>query len=119
MTDSKKTAPDGDFELDSFFAAARAEEPLPSGDFMARIEADALAALPSPAAVTRPGLWQQFLQSVGGWPGAAGLAAACATGVWIGVAPPDALYDLWAQTAGLGGVEIDPTSGFDLAMMEG
>lgn len=36
---------------------------------------------------------QQFLRVLGGWPAMGGLAAACAAGVWIGVAPPDFLPD--------------------------
>ncbi len=122
MTDGDKTnAPDG-FELDSFFAAARETEPMPSGEFMARIEADALAALPGGATQvveSYPSLWQQLLQAVGGIPGATGLAAACMTGVWIGVASPESFTDAWSQTADTGLFELDPSSGFDLTMMEG
>ncbi|WP_299938267.1 hypothetical protein [uncultured Pelagimonas sp.] len=121
MTDGNKTNTPEGFELDSFFAAARDEEPMPSGDFMARIEADALSALPEPTRVStsRPGLWQQLLQAIGGVPGAAGLAAACATGVWIGVAPPETLTEYWEQSAESEWYELDPNSGFDFAMLEG
>ncbi len=121
MTDGEKTHTPQGLELDSFFAAAREAEPMPSGDFMARIEADALAALPDPTAISqaRPSLWKQLLQAIGGAPGAAGLAAACATGIWIGVAPPETLTDYWEQSADSGWYDLDPSSGFDFAMMEG
>lgn len=122
MTDGNKTTPQGDINLDDFFAAARAEPPQPSADFMMRIEADALAERPSPERNTAaPKLWRTLLQAVGGWTGAAGLATACATGIWIGVAPPQSLTDIWALSAGLDQieVEVDPLSGFDYAMMEG
>lgn len=117
---NKNNTPDG-FELDSFFAAAREEEPMPSGDFMARIEADALAYLPDPGGVSevRPSLWQQLMQAIGGAPGAAGLAAACAMGIWIGVAPPETLTDYWEQSADSEWYDLDPNSGFDFAMLEG
>ncbi len=121
MTDGKKTqAPEG-FDLDVFFDAARETDPMPSGDFMARLEADALAALPDASSQTdaRPSLWRQLLQAIGGLPGATGLAAACAAGVWIGVEPPETLSDIWVQSADTGIFDVDPSSGFDLAMMEG
>jgi hypothetical protein len=88
---------------------------------MARIEADAIAAIPAKPRGTTVGipLWRQVLQAIGGLPGAAGLAAACATGIWIGVAPPQSLSEIWSQSAGLEAFEVDPLSGFDLAMLEG
>lgn len=121
MSDEKKTDLTGDLELDAFFRAARDDSPMPSGDFMARLEADAVAAVPvrlRETVVTIP-LWRQLLQAIGGLPGAAGLAAACAAGIWIGVAPPQSLSELWSQSAGLESYEVDPLSGFDLAMLEG
>lgn len=107
--------------LDSFFAAAQEDAPMPSGDFMARMEAQALAERPMPASRgTGPGLFGQFLQVLGGWQGMAGLAAACAAGVWIGVSPPEALWSLYGlQEAGLDVLGVDPLSAFDLALMEG
>lgn len=121
MSDTKRTDLTDDLELEAFFSAAREDAPMPSGDFMARIEADALAALPLEARepVAAVPLWRQVLQAIGGVPGAAGLVAACATGIWIGVAPPQSLSEIWSQSAGLETYEIDPLSGFDLAMLEG
>lgn len=111
----------GSAGLDDFLDAARAETPLPSGDFMARLEAQALAAMPAPAPRRRaPGLMQQLLGALGGWPGAAGLATACAVGVWMGINPPAAIGDyIGTGTAELDSYGVEPMSGFDLAMMEG
>ena len=108
---------DRDTGLDEFFAAARAEAPLPSGDLLARIEAEALA-LQTRAATPAPGLFAQVRAALGGWPGVAGLAAACAAGIWIGVAAPAGLGGAGDTAAGLGAVWVDPLSAYDLAMME-
>ncbi|WP_425102453.1 hypothetical protein [Tropicibacter sp. S64] len=104
--------------LGDFFEAARTDAPRPTADFMARLEAQALAALPRPA--PSPGLLRQLLQVLGGWPGAAGLATACAVGLWMGINPPAGLTDyIGTDAAGLDSYGVDPLSGFDLAMMEG
>lgn len=110
-----------DTGLDAFLAAARDEAPLPSGDFLARVEADALAEQARRVGMrpARPGPFAQLRAVLGGWPGLAGLAATCAAGVWIGVNPPADLSDLWNAAAGLGTLGVDPLSGYDLAMMEG
>ncbi|WP_089280310.1 hypothetical protein [Antarctobacter heliothermus] len=113
--------------LDSFFAAARAEAPQPDGGFLARIEAQALAEQPvargGAPAVARPrptGVLRQLREALGGWAGMAGLATACAAGIWIGVSPPDGLTVLWGgDAAALGTIGVDPLSSFDLALMEG
>ena len=71
----------------------------------ARILADAesvLAQRPSPR-----GFWAAVSDLIGGWPAAAGLAAAGLCGVWIGVAPPEgalALMSSDAETVDLLGV---------------
>lgn len=117
MTEPKQPA-----GLETFFDAARQEAPAPPGDLLARIEAQALAEQPRPGAGRSPvrGLPGQLRLALGGWPGLAGLAAACAAGVWIGVSPPDSLWPLYGtQDAILGALGLDPLSGFDLAMMEG
>lgn len=114
-----------DQELEAFFAAAQDDTPLPSGDFMARIEADALAAMPvAPAGAAlapRLPLWSQIVGVLGGWQGMTGLAAACAAGVWIGVSPPSAVDTLWSLATGaeLGTIGLDPVSGYDLTLLEG
>ncbi|MEM8591815.1 MAG: hypothetical protein AAGF13_04745 [Pseudomonadota bacterium] len=79
-------------ELDTLFSASDAEAPLPSGDLMARILADAEAeqgARSEP--VARRGFLGTLREALGGWAGISGLAGAVATGLVIGVFPPDAL----------------------------
>lgn len=107
--------------LDAFFAAASDEPPMPSGDLMARIEAQALAEMPRAGLrVAEPGIWTQLLQALGGWPAMAGLAAACVAGVWIGAVSPEGLSSVLSTTeAALDGIGLDPVSGFDLALLEG
>lgn len=109
--------------LDGFFDAARAEAPLPDADFMARIQAQALAEMPVAQARVAPepdGIFAQIREALGGWKGIAGLTAACAAGLWLGLSPPEALSSYWSgQSAGLGGIGLDPASGYDLAWMEG
>lgn len=104
--------------LDGFFEAARQDAPQPTGDFMARMMQDALDAQPVPAIAPEP-WWRQLMPALGGWPGAAGLLAACAAGVWIGVSPPASFEGLLGGDISLGTTGIDPLSGFDLTMLEG
>lgn len=52
------------------------------------------------------GPWAQVLTALGGWPAMGGLAAACAAGVWIGLAPPSFLPDPAGLVTGAGG-DID------------
>jgi hypothetical protein len=116
-----------DTGLDSFFAAARADTPQPGGDFLARMEALALAEQPAPrpeaptGIPTRHiGLARQLREALGGWAGLAGLATACAAGIWIGVSPPETLTVFWGtEAADLGTLGVDPLGGFDLSLMEG
>lgn len=107
--------------LDDFFAVARDDAPLPSGDLLARIEAQALSEQPvAVARVAEPAWWRQILQALGGWRGATGLVTACAVGLWIGISPPalvDGLFE--SDTADLGTLGVDPMTGFDLALLEG
>ena len=113
------TDPKHDPDLNDFFAAARADRPEPSGDLLARIEAQAVAEMPVAGAATRgPGPLRQLLQAFGGWPGATGLAAASAAGLWFGLSGAETLWTLVPlQSADLGAVGLDPLSGYDLAMM--
>jgi hypothetical protein len=91
-----------DAMLDDFFAAGRAEAPVPSADLLARISADAAAQAARNAPARQPrrrrGLFATISEAIGGWPALAGLASAAAAGVWIGVAQPTALA---AVTGGL------------------
>ncbi len=106
MTDKR---PLSDAELDGLFAASRRAAPAPSDDLMARVlgdaaEAAAPAAVPAPRRAGRRGL----LAQIGGWPAAAGLAAAAVAGLAIGLWQPEALDDLTGgYLASAAGYEIE------------
>lgn len=113
-----------DFELDEVFAAARREAPAVSEDFMARIVADAFKVqdeFSAPAVETedeRLSLFEMLWDMLGGWAGAGGLVAAAATGLWIGIAPPNALSlideAIWGSS-----VDLTVFSGDDILGLEG
>lgn len=101
MTDKRKpsgpvsTEAMDDAVLAPFFEAARETAPLPSAALIERILDDAALPNPTPAPpVKSPGLLARLLAAIGGWPAAAGLAAAAITGVTIGVATPDLVESL-------------------------
>lgn len=90
-------------ELDTLFAAARDQAPLPSADLVARVfadaEAESAAALSTapggvpkraPAGATA-GWGATLLAALGGWPAIGGLATAAIAGVVIGVASPETI----------------------------
>lgn len=80
-------------DLDDLFAAAR-DEAAPSDALMARVLADAAtvqAEVMVPQAMPQRGGIKTWLNSIGGWRGAGGLAAAVATGLMIGVYAPDSI----------------------------
>lgn len=83
--------------LGALFAAARREaQDLPPG-LQSRILADATrigAAYGDARSRVSPGdRLRRIRDMLGGWPAMAGLATACAAGVWIGLAPPSFLPD--------------------------
>ena len=88
-----------DKDLDVLFAAAQRDAPQLDPEFLTRLQARAAAALPQSEA---PQPWcraaflflSQLSAQFGGWPAGAGLAMAGATGVVIGVSPPDAVLDI-------------------------
>lgn len=87
--------------LGPLFTAARTEDArLPEG-LTARIIADAARVQDdwkrmafTEAPTLRVPLWRQFMSVLGGTPVVGGLVAACAAGVWLGVAPPQGLDPL-------------------------
>ena len=92
MTDPK------DNFVDDLFAQARDQTITPSDDLMARVMADADAALPQTAAVqpaASGGFFASLLDALGGWPVLSGVAAAGFAGLWVGLAPPDTVEG-WA-----------------------
>ena len=85
-----------DKELEAFFAAARAEVPVPDDAFLARIAAEGAALQPAPrpaapAVVEAPrggfgvGL-RGLLGAIGGWPVLGGMVTAGLAGLWFGFA---------------------------------
>ena len=127
MSDKRRAEEAG---LGPWFEAGRAEAPAPSGDWLARMEAMALEeqpAAPMPevadlAARPRRGpRLHDLIPALGGWPAVAGLAAACAAGVWLGAVSPAGL-SAWATataspTASDSYTTFEPASGFDVAML--
>jgi hypothetical protein len=109
-------------DLAPWFEAARADGPEPSDALMARVLADAEALQPRPADPPRGGgAWAEVWRLLGGWPAAAGLAAAGVAGLWIGAAPPEVLAPGIERLAGGGGAFVlpSPEAGFALALDEG
>ncbi len=88
----------GDGELDRLFDLARAVAPPVSDDLMARIMADADAAVvPMPDVATsapEQGGWRGWVAAIGGWPAMGGLALATVVGVAIGISPPAGLTSI-------------------------
>lgn len=86
--------------LDMFFDAAKAQEPVPGSDLMARILADASQVqsgfqtvpdakpVPTPARTTQSILTRIFAV-LGGWAGASALTASICIGMLYGATAPD------------------------------
>ena len=110
-------------DLDGFFAAARAAGPEPSEALVARVLADAEAAMPraavpTPAAAPRRRRWLAAAAALfGGGPMAAGLASAVVAGVAIGYAGPVTSDGLAGAVSG--GEEIQLMAASDLFLGEG
>ncbi|WP_210527121.1 hypothetical protein [Rubellimicrobium arenae] len=104
--------------LEDLFARARAQDPQPSADLMARLMADAARERPRPpvsAPVPRRADWRDWFRTLGGWPALGGFVAATAAGLWIGAAPPEGLSSvapsLWGDSVTVAvGVDEDPLS---------
>lgn len=83
-------------ELEDLFAAARGASEVPGDALMERIMRDSVGEMPRPEAGTvQPrGRLSNALRLIGGWPAAAGLAAATIAGVSIGFGTPEVLDTL-------------------------
>lgn len=121
MTDQRRKE---EGTLASLFEAERQNAPVPSGDWMARMEALARTEQPAPRpsgtaapAPRRRAGWREALRAFGGWPAVVGLVAACATGVWIGIASPETMTPLISLDSSSQLSALDPASGFDYAML--
>ncbi len=101
--------------LEVFFGAARAATPEPSPALLARVLADADAAMQrhrqtgphaAVARVPRRGGLAALLAVLGGWRTVGGLVTATLAGLWIGFAGSDRLSDVAAGYLGGGAVEV-------------
>ena len=110
-----------DAELDRLFQASDAEALPPSGDFMARILADAEAMAPKAASMAVPqatGFMTRLRETLGGWGGVSGLAGAAAMGLIVGVFPPAAVSDYAATVLGSETILSDYLPGLEQAFSE-
>lgn len=102
MNDNRRTG--GEDGLGALFAAARAADPRPGDDFLARLVAVAEAMQPAtapPPGVAGPARgWRGLLALLGGWPALGGMVAATVAGFWVGLAPPAGLTALAAEATG-------------------
>ena len=89
MSDDKLT----EDELDAVFDAAQHDQVAPSRSWLTRVTEDAERALVLAPQAPPPSFWAQISSALGGWQGFGGMAVACATGLWIGIAPPELLGD--------------------------
>ena len=115
MTQGKP--PLSDLELDELLSAARREVPEPSTNLVAAVLSDAAGFSFESRPIARarassPGRMAAFLNGIGGWKGAATVAASGMLGLWVGYA---GLSEL-PLVGGLGSraeVMLNGDSGFD------
>lgn len=104
-------------DLDSLFQAAKRDAAKMPAGLSDRILADA-ARVQAQSRASRPRVRQswfaQLREALGGWYGMGGLAAACATGLWMGIAPPDIMPDPVQMVFGTQ-AELDLLSADDLS----
>ena len=113
-----------DDELDILFHAARRSTVAPSNDLLGRIMADADTAMPRAhtapkMAATKSGIFATLWSAIGGWPAAAGMAAATLAGVWIGFSQPAGLDLLTESYLGIDSEFSILASDFSADMWEG
>lgn len=120
MTDKNDT------NLNAYFAAARKTAMLPSDNLMARILADADAAMPVLVPVSKmtphnnsTGFFATLWAAIGGWPAAAGMATATLVGIWIGFSQPAGLDILSMKFLAADSALVDLVSVFDAELWEG
>jgi len=103
--------------LEALLSEARAMPARPPAALVARVLADAEGLRPGRR---RAGFGAALLAAIGGWPSAAGLAAASAAGLLIGFSAPEAVPFLGTVTAETGYDLIDLAPGYGVqAAFEG
>lgn len=83
---------------------------------MARVLADAAAALPKQA---RQPIWRQFLGTMGGWPAMAGLAMTASVGLWVGGVLSDDLTAVFGLSISASLETGSDLGAFDLLLVDG
>lgn len=116
MADHQKYQ-NGDTDLDALFAEARQARPDLPDRLMSTITAAAAAeqarwSAPAPARRRSP--LGVLLAALGGWPAVGGLVAASCTGLWIGVAGPEAVF----TAPGVSALAATPTVSSEYAAYE-
>ncbi len=109
--------------LEQTFAQMVAQDAPLSEGLMDRImfDADQVLTERMPAVEASPEPMQGFgaalLDAIGGWMSFGGLTAAAMTGLWVGVFPPDLIYDystgVWGDTIEVPLLESDVFSGLE------
>ncbi|MDA9208364.1 hypothetical protein N9O61_05705 [Octadecabacter sp.] len=109
--------------LEQTFAQMTAKDVPLSDGLMDRIMLDAdqvlAGSMPAvePRLETTQGLGAALLDAIGGWMSFGGLTAAAMIGLWVGVFPPDLLYEystgVWGDTIEVPLLESDVFSGLE------
>lgn len=109
--------------LDQAFAEISAQKITPSEGVFDRImfNADQVLADRAPDVSVTPvpaqGFGAALLDAIGGWMSLGGLTAAAVAGLWIGISPPDVLYnfsaDAWGDTIEVPVLESDIFAGLE------
>ena len=103
MAQADKSQSDQALEL--FFDAAKAADPVPKSDLMARVMADAASvqarfnAPPVVAPQARRSLFAGFAEMIGGWAGASALTACVCVGLLYGFTAPDTVRSYLPEAA--------------------
>jgi hypothetical protein len=116
----------GKDDLDDLFSAVRADGPVPSGDLVARVLADAAAlqpglAAPLRAVAPRRSLLAAIAAIFGGGPVLAGMGSAAVASLMLGFAQPAPVSGLTAMMGGqptTATAELDVATGIDALISE-
>ena len=105
-----------DDALDALFAAGKAQTPEATPAFLARLNADAAAAMPRPAPRAVPSGAPSLFTRFKGLFAASGLSGAAALGVWIGFVMPDLVPTVSPVSEDVAGLTMF-LPGADLSML--
>ncbi len=114
MTEKNRDSDD----LNAFFEASRAQTPVPSAALIRRVGRDGARVRRRAMARLFADRMRQVAAALGGWGGLSGLAAASATGIWLGYAPPAGWPDPVSMLA-RGNADLTLIESDELAFMLG